>query len=47
VGSQPVASSELPFLMQPGDRLGVYVESGAFGTPITFQLYAKLSPLKI
>jgi hypothetical protein len=46
-GAQPVASSELPFLMQPGDRLGVYVEGGLFGVAATFQLFAKLSPLKI
>jgi hypothetical protein len=44
---QPFAGNGKPFIMSPGDRLGVFVESGPFGVPATFQVHGLFTRLRI
>lgn len=46
-GEQPTTWTGRPFLMAPGDRIGVFVEAGVFGVPATFQTHALFSRLRI
>lgn len=46
-GEQPSCMTGPPFIMGPGDRIGVFVEAGVFGVAATFQIHALFSRLKI
>lgn len=46
-GVQPFTGTASPFLMGPGDRLGVFISTLVLGTARAVQLYAKISRLTI
>lgn len=46
-GEQPAAQTGAPFIMGPGDRIGVFVEAGVFGVPATFQIHGLFTRLRI